>query len=450
MIEAAAVRTRQETAAQIAGAQARTEAMMETFFAQISPLIKAASDVTSAGTKKSSRARATPPPGAAPGAPDFTQVHPRKSSSSAADTRAAEDESVVRMLHAHKLKQVQEANEGFAQQGEEEKLFRPLPSVPRPSASTVDPLRPRPLAPDPSERLRGGEQRRPTREACLDRLQNDSGNITLDELEMIKKVLGIGHQVQRPPQPVSSAFCSPPGSFSSPPIHPLSNLGMGGAMRGAQAAPELFRRLQENGLAPAGLGEEALLAAHKMYKLEGQKASKQAAKVNSFSDFVEFFRKAQVCTRDMHEAHPDSFWAMHWHFQSVTHLHANYGWTVASKYHTSIMKQWQEGRLHPASYTETEECRSGDIEGSLHLRNFILATCGKGEAYKQSTDGGNGLGTGSYTQEAPDWTYCAFEDCKCYFPPSSNHSTASCRKKKAKAKRTRQAASKKKDGKPDP
>ena len=416
----------------MAAAQQRTEAMFTDLFTKLTPIIKAATDAAAVPAVPQARGRgATPPPRAAPASatvPDFTTVRRQAASSSTADTREAEDKVVAQMLQEHKRRQIEEARRGFEKS--EHRSFDP--PLPRPSVADINPAAPRTLAPDLDARLRGGKQRLSTREAMLERLMTDSKNITDDERRALVELLEVGHQVHAP---VSSAFSSPPGAFSSSPAqhaHPLSSVGMGVAMRGVQAQPALFQRLQENSLAPPGPGETAMLAAKKMFKLEGEKESKKAAAVKSYPEFVELMRKARVCTRDMHDADPDSYWAMQWHHQSVTHLHTNYGWAVANKYHTAIMQQWQEGRLQLAAYTETEECRSGDIEGALHLRNFLMATCGKGGEYQSTTKKtgyNNGLGSGSKTKDGPDWTWCAH--CSCYFPPTSHHKTSSCRKKKA-------------------
>ena len=64
----------------------------------------------------------------------------------------------------------------------------------------------------------------------------------------------------------------------------------------------------------------------------------------------------------------------------------------------------------------------------------MMATCGKGGGYQAtprptSSSYNNGMVSGSKTKDGPDWTWCAH--CKLYFPPTSHHKTANCRKKKA-------------------
>ena len=60
-------------------------------------------------------------------------------------------------------------------------------------------------------------------------------------------------------------------------------------------------------------------------------------------------------TREMHDADPESYWAMLWHSQSVQHIYCEHGWAVASEYHQRVMKAWMEGFLEASSFVETED-----------------------------------------------------------------------------------------------
>ena len=355
-------------------------------------------------------------------------IHPFCSRTCANKAQAQQDDiEVEERMQLHRRQQVAQAQQGFAQ---DEFKRQAGPSADLRAGAAR--LGARTLPPDQDARLRGGAQRLPSRQAAIDRLQVGSGNITVAERDDLIELLTDGHQVPPHASSGSPPYASPPGSFAhTPATHPLSNLGVGLAMRNVQAAPELFQHLQAHSLAPPGLGEEALLAVNKMLKLQGSKEAQKASKVDSYKDFVEFFRKARVCTRDMHANDPDSFWSMLWHFQSVTFLFTNYGWPVAGKYHSATMEQWQEGRLHPQSFTESEEGRSGDIEGALHQRNFTKAISGRAPLGDKKA--WTGTSTGSKVQEESDWTWC--NHCKEYFPPSSSHKTSTCRKKAAADKK---------------
>ena len=177
---------------------------MTNFFSQMTSIIKATTDVTVAQTKGKA-VRSTPPQSATTSSvPDFTTVRRKvpPSSSIAADTRAAEDEAVLRELRAHKRKQVAEAQSAFMHMERNAGNTEPTskgfqPPLPRSSAADINPAAraPRTLAPDLDARLRGGKQRLTTREAMLERLMTDSGNITDEERRALVKLLEVGHQV---------------------------------------------------------------------------------------------------------------------------------------------------------------------------------------------------------------------------------------------------------------
>jgi hypothetical protein len=281
-------------------------------------------------------------------------------------------------------------------------------------------LPPRDLLPELGARLRGGAQRLPGRLEIIERLRQNTGDLTSSEVAELAETLAMGHKV------VSHSL-PPPTSAGG-----LSAWGVGAAAQASRSAPVLFGHLQEHGLAAPHPGEGALHAVTHLFKLAGEKEAKKASAVRSFKEFTEFFRKSKVTTRETQEGDPDSFWQMLWHFQSVTHLYTEYGWPVAGEYHARVFKHWQEGFLDLPSMVDTEECRRGDVEGALHQRSFMVAM--------QLKDGKRGVGagtTGSSSRVGSDDTLCTF--CALWFPRGQDHRTATCRKKKAADKAGKKA-----------
>lgn len=266
------------------------------------------------------------------------------------------------------------------------------------------------LQPDRDARMRGGVERLPSRQAVIERLQQQTGDITDEEKGDLCDLLALGSQVQ----PTHTH------------VHPYSAVGVGRVMARAQAAPPLFQRLQSRSIASPNLGEALEVSLSKMFRRMGEKEAKKAMTIKNFAEFTDFFRKAREVTKDTHDADPDSFWAMLWHTQSVTHLYCKHSWAVALQYHMLVMEQWKEGDLDPSSYVETEVFSRGDHLGALHNTNMLLAI----DAVRTATSGGRT--TGNPIKMTPDWTWC--EHCQLYFPPTSNHRTSSCRKKAAAEK----------------
>ena len=198
----------------------------------------------------------------------------------------------------------------------------------------------------------------------------------------------------------------------------MSAWGVSASARAERSAPSLFDHLQEQGLADPTPGEEAMLALKKAFKLSGDKESKKSAKVESFSGFVEFMRKAKVLTREAYETDPESFWHMHWHSQSVQHIYCEWGWETASEYHRKLMGAWQEGFLDLPSMVDMEECRRGDVEGALHQRFFGLALQTTGAKRKGAK------AAAGKTGEGKNCTYC-----KSNGEYAKGHTVGECRKK---------------------
>ena len=337
------------------------------------------------------------------------------------DTQAPpEDDAaeVAAVMLAHRQRQAAEASQPFEQLRpaapglihQFSGLQPPSPADQQRSAG----MQPQVLHPDRDARLRGGLQRLPTREQYIQRLQTQTEQFSAQEKDDLVHLLTIGAQV------------SPPHEH----VHPMSELGVGRVMVQSRAAPALFRRLQDENLAPPNAGEAMEMAASKIFRSMMVKAAKEAFTIKSFSEFNEFFRKARVVSHDNFDADPDSFWAMLWHTQSVTHIFCKHGWAVALQYHMDCMMQWKEGNLNPASFVETEAFRRGDHKGALHSENRLLAI----DTVREAKTGGKT--TGSPIQMTPDWTWC--EHCQLFFPPTSNHRTGSCQKS------ARAAAAKKK------
>jgi hypothetical protein len=276
-------------------------------------------------------------------------------------------------------------------------------------------LPPRVLQADADGRLRGGQQRMAPRMAIIQRLQQNQGELSLEDINELQVVMGLGHQVGPIP--------------SSSPLYPSAHMSAWGVGVGAKAdrsAGGLFAHLQDQGMAAPSPGEAALLAIKQVFKLTGEKEAKKATKVDSFSDFHEVMRKSKVLSRESHDKDPDSFWQMHWHSQSVTHLYANWGWDTASLYHKSVMKAWEEGFLDLPSMVDTEEARRGDVAGAMHQRFFHTALQTTGAKLKDPT-----------AKAKKKIAQCSF----CHF---TGHVERDCNKKK-----TAEAAAKaKKAGKP--
>ena len=265
-------------------------------------------------------------------------------------------------------------------------------------------------------RLRGDLERLPSREAVVERLQQNTGDISKRELEELISVLLRGAQVD---------------THAARAHAPLSAWGLEVAGRQDRAAPSLFESLQDNGLAPPAQGEAALRAITTAFKSLADKETKKATAVASFADFCEFMRKARLTSRATFERDPEAFWQMQWHCQSVTFIKGEHGWPTARVYHDRVMKAWQEGFLDLSSMVETEECRRGDIEGALHLRSYMLAVQQTGSKARSTSSGSSASAqrkTGTKERSAPSDTYCSH--CVLYFRVESNHKTSTCRKKK--------------------
>ena len=255
---------------------------------------------------------------------------------------------------------------------------------------------------DYEERLRGGEQRFRPRMEVIERLRQNTGDITIEEKEQLSTLLGLGHQVELSP----SATTQQHVRVSS---HPLSLRGVAESSRAAQSAPDLLQHLQDHGLAPVHPGDAAVAAIHKLFVYAGEKEAKKAAAITSYPEFVEFFRKAKVVTREMHDTDPESYWAMLWHSQSVQHIYCEHGWAVAGEYHRRVMKAWMEGFLDASSFVETEEFRRGDVEGALHHRILTISMHCKTSTSSGSTTRGGTPGRHHVvrllSQEVP-WPAC--------------------------------------------
>ena len=260
----------------------------------------------------------------------------------------------------------------------------------------------RELQQDSDKRLRGGQQRLQARLEVLDRFRQSSGDITKEELTEIEKVLTMGAQV------------SPTAALHTR----MSVYGMEVEARAERSAPHLYDLIQQHGLAPTTPGSEAQAAILKLFKLQGDKEAKKATAVESYSEYVEFMRKAKVQTRNAHDKDPESFWQMLWHSQSVQHLYTEWGWETALEYHRMTMEAWQEGFLDLPSMVDTEECRRGDVGGAMHQRFFHTALQVTGAKPKNPRKAGAGGAAGGTK-------WCSF--CKL-----TTHDTVDCRKKAAK------------------
>ena len=186
-------------------------------------------------------------------------------------------------------------------------------------------------------------------------------------------------------------------------------------MAAERSAPELFAHLQREGLAAPSPGDAAAAAVHKVFKLAGEQEAKKATSVASYSEFVEFMRKAKVLTREAHESDPESYWQMRWHKESVEHLYTEWGWDTASIYHREVMTSWSEGFLDLPSMVDTEECRRGNVAGALHQRFFMCALQATGVKPKRKQ--------AQHAQATGNLLFCTF--CK----KKGNHVVKDCRSK---------------------
>jgi hypothetical protein len=257
------------------------------------------------------------------------------------------------------------------------------------------------LQPDIEARQRGGQARYASRMEIIDRLRQNTGDVTAKEMAEIGSILQLGHQVSSLPPPSSSER--------------LSLCGVGVEASAERSASSLFAKMQEQGLAAPSPGEEALRAVQKVFKLAGEKESKKVTALTSYMEFVEFMRKAKVLTREAHEKDPESYWQMQWHDQSMKHVYTQWGWATALCYHTQVMKAWQEGFMDLPSMVDTEECRRGDVAGALHQRYFMVALQTTGAKPRSTKAQGDKPATG---------IWCTF--CN----KSAGHLVGVCRMKK--------------------
>ena len=247
-------------------------------------------------------------------------------------------------------------------------------------------------------------------------MRQSNGNFSEEEMAGLSAVLGMGTQVNAHAQ--SAALRT----------H-MSIYGGGVTAQETRSAPGLFRHMQEHGGAPANAGEEALYSIKKLFKLTGEKEAKKALAVESFGEFFDFMRRAKVLTRNAHEKDPEAFWQMLWHYQSVTHIMVEWGWPTAKAYNAKVMQCWKDGDLHLPSQVDTEQFRSGNIGGSLHMLfyNEAMNEVRPTKVKKASAGGGT---------NAKAKIYCSF--CNLW----QGHDVKNCQKKNTAEKAARLKAGK--------
>ena len=354
--------------------------------------------------------------------PKKFQIAKKKAALEEKKTKAAEEKAAE-----DKQGQNNALDEAVARAAERDKeaadLRRGLEAS-REQARVDEAFPPRELHPDAEARLRGGAQRMDPRREMARRLLANTGDLTEADLLQYEAILARGHQVGHTP-----SFPSPP--LPSPHVAPPSMWGAEEEEKAARSTPGLFARLQQNGLAPASPGEQAMKSIMQVFKAAGDKEAKKAAEITSFEAFVAFLTKARVLTREYFDSEPDAYWAMDWHFKSVTHIFCIDGWPAAGEYNRVVMKEWHEGFLDVEAMVTSEENRRGHVEGALHTRAHWLAVQRFGTKRTTGTGtkkGGERLGDyGSDKKRNPTDTWCAGH--KKFYLVGSIHSTTSCRAK---------------------
>ena len=324
------------------------------------------------------------------------QAERAKLQAAALEAKAQED---ARMVAATEAAEAKHAAEAAAQaklrtaQDEEQSRLRAL-------------LPDRDVRMDADKRLKGGAERMGPRLDTINRLLRQQGSITEKDFSRLSALLVEGQEVS--------------------PLSPLSRWGVEQAGQADRPAAGLFARMQANGLAPLPAGKAAELAVQSVFKAAAEKETKKSAEVKSWKEFCVFVRKLKVLTPQMLADDPTSFTQMWWHESSVKYLNNEYGWPVASAYHTRVMTKWSDGFLDLPSCVDSEEFRRGDVEGALHKDSFLLALYSKKGAAAAGTKAGSGGSKGTRARMGPADTYC--DHHKLYFPAEEKHWWDSTRK----------------------
>lgn len=306
---------------------------------------------------------------------------------------------------------------------------REVPRTPSPPASGGDapyaPHREAELARRAAQEMRDADLTgMPLRSMQTDERRMRGGQARLDpRMAHIQRILVPGRDLTQADCDAMRGFLSSEASNSQvPPSFSFASAVASGAQQlQTSQSQDLFGNLQAFGLA-AVTGEKLIL--HSFSALLKEMCAK-AIKTNSlrtYADLCKLFRKGQFLTPRAMAEDEDRWWALFWHKSSMELLYTTEDFTVALAYHNKVMERWEAGFLNPNTYTDSQEWHRGDIENCLDqiAYRYSHSTQAKTDAKTASKEHGS-----AFSQDSTN-TYCA--NHQQWYPASSEHSTATCKK----------------------